>query len=393
MPRAKALLLICISVSLTFFLGYESGAFQLVLLRVSEHLEVRQSLMGSLVAVQFFAIVIGPILFGRIADRIGKKRVLQITVPIFFFGCFIAASASGIQLFIFGIFIVGIGFSACEITVSAMLVDEFDNNANRLMNLSQSGFSFGAVTGPILTNWLIGDAGLGWPIAFIVPAVGFISIYPFIFFINHRKRKPVNMKSASTGEIGINKRWILNRYYIVLIFAMFTYVGIENGIAFFIDSMFVIEFEKGNFSAYAISVFWLSMAVSRILCYIKEIFPRYNIVFFFFACVPLLIFFSQIKNFYLTMILIAVSGFLAGPVWSSIVNRGAILYRNNTGVATGVILMGGGLGGAIIPLWMGLLSGIGGMSNSFFLLAGLAVVAAVVVLHEVMIGDSQADRL
>ncbi|HPY37064.1 MAG TPA: MFS transporter, partial [Clostridia bacterium] len=104
-------LLVWVVALLMFFLGFEAGGFQLVLLNVAKDFGLNTSMMGMLASMQFFATIGMPLLFGRLSDRIGKKRVLAFSLPVFILGCVLAGLAQSALLLVAGVAILGAGFS------------------------------------------------------------------------------------------------------------------------------------------------------------------------------------------------------------------------------------------------------------------------------------------
>jgi MFS family permease len=133
----KRLLLLPFTVyGLVFFLGIEAGGFQLVLLNVAADLVKSTTMMGILVSVQFIAITVAPLCFGWLADRIGKKIILLVFMPVFTGGCFLAALSNSTMVFMGGVFLLGIGYSVCECIGTSVLSDAFPGREKKYLNLA-----------------------------------------------------------------------------------------------------------------------------------------------------------------------------------------------------------------------------------------------------------------
>jgi MFS family permease len=59
-----------------------------------------------MVTSQYIAITIAPLLFGWIADRIGKKPILLLFMLIFASACFFTALSNSALFFIIGVFLL-----------------------------------------------------------------------------------------------------------------------------------------------------------------------------------------------------------------------------------------------------------------------------------------------
>ncbi|GHT86953.1 hypothetical protein FACS18947_7030 [Bacteroidia bacterium] len=162
-----------------------------------------------------------------------------------------------------------------------------------------------------------------------------------------------------------NRLWIL-------IFCMFAYMGIENGIAYFADTVFVRGLGAFSIGAYAISLFWASMAVSRFFFgKIKKI-PRYAapVTSFGVACLMVGIIFC--KNGMLMLCLFAAGGLMCGCIWPGITSAAIALYPEASGTVMSYLMVGGGIGGALMPVALGAALVPWGISGSFIIIVVMA---------------------
>jgi len=68
--------LLPLSTGMFFFIGFEAGALQFVLLGVTVEFALHGAMIGVLLAVQYFALMIAQPVFGFIVDRVGESRSL-----------------------------------------------------------------------------------------------------------------------------------------------------------------------------------------------------------------------------------------------------------------------------------------------------------------------------
>ncbi|GHU64412.1 hypothetical protein FACS189447_01150 [Spirochaetia bacterium] len=258
-------LLIPACYGLAFFLGAESGGFQLALLRIGEDFSLGPAMMGVLVAAQFAAITIAPLVSGRIADRIGKKPVLLFSMPLFSLGCFLTALSPSAPFFIAAIFITGAGYSISECIGSSALSDSFPGKESKYLNMMQCTFSLGAVVSPLFFRWLFSFGNFSWSSVFIIAGCGYVLLYPLMLLAGCRKIVlATNEKAIRNVGKKKNPGFVFkSRFFIILLFCMLAYVAIETEAAFFADSLFVWEYGNAALGAYAISGFWLAMTISR----------------------------------------------------------------------------------------------------------------------------------
>lgn len=360
----KKRLLVPVSLGLTFFLGFEGGGFQLVLLQVAEEFHLNHTLMGFLVAAQFIAIMLSPLIFGPIADRVGKKRVLLFAMPIFIVGCFFAASAWSAATFIIGVFIIGSGLGVCECLVSANMTDNFPEQANRYMNMTQCTYSLGAVVSPILTNFLMEQFAMNWRSAFILAGAGYVILLPLMALAHSVSVKTPEKAKVSGSLLQLSKQ----KFFVALFLCIFLYVGIETGIAYFSDSLFTVAIMRPELGAYAISTFWLVMSGSRLLFSFIKISERKAILSGYGLSVLAGILMLTVHNAAVTFIGVAIIGFAFGPIWPMIMALGTKSFPDITGLVSSLLMAAGGLGGALLPVLMGACSDTLGLYWAFGIL-------------------------
>lgn len=368
MTDIKLHLFVPLSCGIAFFLGIESGGFQFVLMHVADEYSLNVTMMGVLVAVQFIAITLSPLIFGWIADHIGKKSMLLVFMPLFTGGCLLTASSRTTAVFIVGIFFIGMGFSVCESIGSSALSDAFPGKENKYLNIMQCGFGLGAVICPLLLNRLLAAGLYTWRLVFLSAGCGYVLLYPLLIISRFRK-----LQVSGYGSPVLLPSLFCTPYLPVLIFSMIAYGAIETGIAYFADSFFVFEYSDKQFGAYAIAGFWLAMSGSRfIFSWLKlksrtVILLGFLILFSFFVLLLL----TRIQWLHLGIFIIM--GAVAGPVWPVIIGMGASLYQGKSGIITGILAASCGLGGTMIPVLIGVVTEYRGLYGGFFLLALVSI--------------------
>ena len=366
MDKRQALL-IPVTFGIAFFLGVESGGFQLILLQVAEEFSLDPVMMGTLVTSQFFAICLGPLVFGWISDRIGKKPVLLISMILFVIGCFGASLSPTVLFFSSAVFTLGLGFSVSECIGSSLLSDSFPGRESNYLNFMQGGFSLGAVISPLVFSRLIQADLVSWRAVFLAAGVGYLLIYPLLIFSKitqpGKEKTEVKLVLPSTSE-----QKVFSSFFIVLFFSMMVCVAVEAGIGYFADSLFVTEYGNLELGAYAISGFWFSMAVSRFLFSRIKMKPRTMVMTGFLLICLSLIVSLPFRNPYIMLVSFFFLGTASGPIWPMIIGIGASLNQKRSGTNTSILYAAGGLGGIIIPVLIGLVAERQGFYNSFWLL-------------------------
>ena len=368
----KKTLLVPLSFGIAFFLGMENGGFQLVLLQMASEFSLDLVQMGGIVTTKFVAIMAGPLLFGWVSDRIGKKIILSFGMLAFIIGSFGAFFSPEILIFAVSIFIMGLGYSVSESIGGSILSDSFPGKENTYLNFMQSGFSLGAVLSPLLFNWLIEANIVSWRMVFLSAGAGYILIYPLLILLPKTQR-PIKSPSAPRPAKTFSP------FFVILFVSMAIFVAIEAGIGYFADTLFVTEFGNTRFGAYAISGFWFSMAISRFAFSRIKMKGESMVILGFLAICVLFLFSLPLRNEYIFLVVFFFLGFAAGPIWPMIIGIGASLNQERSGTNASILYAAGGLGGIIVPLLIGFTADRHGLYNSYWLLAALSLIGLLIM--------------
>ncbi len=108
---------------------------------------------GSAILGAFF----GALLFGRLADILGRKRVYALVAVLMIVGALLSAVAPGFGWLIAARFLLGLGIGG-DYPVSAVLMSEYSNRKDRgkLVGLVFSMQALGLIVGPIVAMALLG---------------------------------------------------------------------------------------------------------------------------------------------------------------------------------------------------------------------------------------------
>lgn len=352
-----------------FFVGFEMGGFQLVLSDISKEFDTTKTGMGFLVAAQHLSVVVMPLFFGGVADKTGKKPVLVGFGLVFILGCTLAALSGSVWIFIAGAFLIGAGYSVCECVSSALLTDQYPANGMRYMNICQCMLSVGAVISPIIIHFSMKNFKADWRILFFICATAYL-----VLLLPLAKTKfPVNVKREEKAGMFKIREFMKSSVFVILLIAIILYVGLENGIGYFTETLFDLRLSEASLGAYAISAYWAGMAISRMVCGFRKQSPhRVLIVCFTLSCILFTVL-AVSREAYLSFAVCALTGAAFGPIWSTLVGLAAKQFPNNTGGSVGLMSSGCGLGGIAYPVLMGWMADYLDISIAFLLLAATAL--------------------
>lgn len=371
-----------LSYLLSFFLGFEAGGFQFILLEIAQEFQLNNTAMGSFVSVESAAIMMGPLLFGGLGDRIGKKPVVIFFAFVFVIGCFIITNTLSLIVLFIGIFLVGFGYSLCQSATIAALADAYGKESAEPIHMSQCLFSIGAVLGPLVTHYTMEEWGFDWRIVFSIAGGGyFILLFPLFMtkFVNRSSRQ----YHPALGSGRKEPPWqsiLCSPAFLCLFLSILIYVGMENGLAFFLDLMFTDELNASAQSSFSVSLFWLAMIPARFLA---GIFCRHQQLFLLVGFGGAAIFLYLLTTATQPIQALAccfLLGLFYGPIWPSITCLATNEFPNHSGRVAGIMLAGSGFGGAASPVLMGRLADIADIRTSYGVLSVMASFGMIIML-------------
>ena len=351
-----------------FFYGFYLGGVQLVISEVSRTYGQNAAGMGGLIAAQHIAAVVLLVALGVLADRIGKKPVLFIFAAIFALGCFLAGLSQSLGVYVIGAVCVGAGYSVCESVSSAVLSELDDEKGARYINLSQAMLSLGAVISPFLVQRMQKSRHASWRLPFLICAAAYTLLALLLLMTAFPKRQSIAHERPRTRT-----NFFASRAFRLLFFSILLYVGLENGISYFAESLFSVRLSAGDLAAAAISAYWIGMTVSRMLFSAVLRNPKKTLIGCFLASAAFLLALAVSKNPTVSLVCCFAAGFSYGPIWSTLVAQATGLFPEASAGAAGVMSAGCGIGGMIFPVLMGTVCDIFSISMSFFFLAFLAL--------------------
>jgi len=151
--------------------GFDTAAIGFVAPSLLDSWHISRAALGPVMSAALVGLGIGALVSGPIADRIGRKSVLVLSV--FFFGVWSLASAhaQGVQSLTILRFLTGLGLGAA-MPNAVTLMSEYAPAKIRavVINTMFCGFSVGLSIGGISAAWLIPN--FGWTSVLIVGGVG-----------------------------------------------------------------------------------------------------------------------------------------------------------------------------------------------------------------------------
>ena len=159
------LLLLCAAV--LFLDGFDTQAIGYVAPALAGEWGLTKAALGPVFSAGLFGLMIGALLFGSLADRIGRRKIIIFSTLAFGIGTFATAFIADVNSLLAIRFLTGLGLGGAMPNVIAM-TSEFNPRRRRatMVMIMFCGFSVGAALGGLLAAALIPQ--FGWRSVFIV---------------------------------------------------------------------------------------------------------------------------------------------------------------------------------------------------------------------------------
>ncbi len=167
-------------------MGFFTDAYDLFIIGVAMHLikaEWHSSALadGLVTSTALLASAVGALLFGRVADMLGRKRIYGFEVLVLAAGAIASAFSPNIWWLIFFRIILGLGIGG-DYPVSSTIMSEFSGRAHRGMMVSMvfAMQAAGLIVGPLLAALLLVtgmDHDLVWRLLLAFGAVPALAVF------------------------------------------------------------------------------------------------------------------------------------------------------------------------------------------------------------------------
>ncbi|MDQ0884216.1 MFS transporter [Peribacillus sp. V2I11] len=177
------------------FDGYDLVVYGTVVPVLTEEWNLTSVEAGAMGSYGLFGMMFGAIFFGTLADRIGRKNVIAISLILFSLFTLLCGFANTPTMFSTFRFLAGLGLGGIMPNVIALLTDYAPKTMRSMVvSIVLCGYSFGGMLAPILGILLM--PSLGWESIFWFAGI------PLLFLPFMMKRLP----EASTHLIRIGRK-------------------------------------------------------------------------------------------------------------------------------------------------------------------------------------------
>src|SRR2546421_6513719 len=171
------LLLTCAAV--LFLDGFDTQAIGYVAPSIAKEWGMTRGALGPVFSAGLFGLMIGALLFGPLADRIGRKKIIILSTLAFGIGALVTAFVNDLNTLLVIRFLTGLGLGGAMPNAVAM-TSEFNPHRRRatMVMIMFCGFSVGAALGGLLAAAMIPQ--FGWRSVFVVGGVAPLLLVPIL---------------------------------------------------------------------------------------------------------------------------------------------------------------------------------------------------------------------
>jgi AAHS family 4-hydroxybenzoate transporter-like MFS transporter len=162
-----------------FLDGFDTQAIGYVAPALAREWGLTKAALGPVFSAGLFGLMLGALLFGPLADRIGRRKIIMLSTLAFGVGALITAFVQDVNTLLAIRFLTGLGLGGAMPNAIAM-TSEFNPRRRRatMVMIMFCGFSVGAALGGLLAAALIPH--FGWRSVFIVGGLAPLLLVPIL---------------------------------------------------------------------------------------------------------------------------------------------------------------------------------------------------------------------
>ncbi|MFS0659274.1 MFS transporter [Niallia alba] len=231
--------------------------------------------MGWIGSMNSIGMAVGALVFGVMADRIGRKHVFMITLLLFSIGSGLSAFTTSLTIFLILRFFIGMGLGG-ELPVASTLVSESvpKEKRGRVVVLLESFWAFGWLLAAVISYFVIPK--YGWQAALLISVLpAFYAIYLRLHlpdspkFLKVEKEKKLTIKESMQAVWSKENRkqtatlWILWFCVVFSYYGMFLWlpsVMVSQGFSMIKSFEYVLIMTLAQLPGYAVAAYLIEKA-------------------------------------------------------------------------------------------------------------------------------------
>lgn len=382
----KRNVLIVVLILLVFFvISYLTNILGALNPKVSESYVLSETMAGFLPFAFFIAYGVMSIPSGFLVERWGEKRMMMMAFGLSFVGALMFALFPKLNIFVFSLFTIGAGMAVLQVVINPLLrVAGGEEHYTFNSVLAQLIFGLASFISPQMYSYLVSNIdrgnsqnsfialmadlvpkGMSWVSVYWVFA--FLSILMIVIIMLVNFPKVVLHEDEKVGSRSSYLELFKNKYVILYFIGMFSYVGTEQGISYWM-SKFLNQYhgyDPDTMGADAVSYFWGLMTIGGILGLVLfKLFDSRLVLRWFTILAMISLAIGLFGSNQFSLWAFPAAGFFLSVMYPVIVSLGLNSVAKHHGSFAG-ILMTGIAGGAVVQIL------IGGISDLVSLKAGM----------------------
>lgn len=356
---------------------------------VSSSFDLSETMAGFLPFSFFIAYGVMSIPAGFMVEKFGEKKLMIFAFALAFAASILFAGLPSFGLFLFSLFTIGTGMAILQVVINPLLrVAGGEEHYAFTSVMAQLVFGAASFVSPQVYSWLVtglsktpeAQGGIIGFLSGIVPSdMSWVSIYwifalaslamiVVIFAVSFPKVELNDDEKAGSKE----SYMILfkNKLVILYFFGIFAYVGVEQGISYWMSKFLQIYhgLDYETVGANAVGNFWGLMTIGGILGLILLKIMDSKLVLKLFTSIAIISLAVALYTSNATASLwgFQISGFFLSVMYPIILSLGLNSMESHHGSFAG-ILMTGIMGGAVVQLLIGFVSDFTSLKTGMFL--------------------------
>lgn len=378
--------LIVFLILLTFFvISFLTNILGALNPTVSASYELTETMAGFLPFAFFIAYGVMSIPSGFLVEKWGEKRMMILAFALAFLGALIFAVAPKFNVFVISLFTIGTGMAALQVVINPLLrVSGGEEHFAFNSVLAQLIFGLASFISPQMYSYLVTniDQGnvqkplIGMMTELVPQFMSWVSVYwifallSIIMIIVIILVRFPQVELQEDEKVGSKESYLelfKNKYVILFFLGIFSYVGTEQGISYWMSKFLnnYHGFDPETTGADAVSYFWGLMTIGGVLgLVLMKLFDSKLILRWFTILAMVCVLAGLFAGGHVSLWAFPVSGFFLSVMYPVIVSLGLNSVSKHHGSFAG-ILMTGIAGGAVVQIL------IGGISDLISLKVGM----------------------
>ncbi len=334
--------------------------------------------VGVLFTAQFAGACVTVVLAGATLDRLGRKPLLVGGLIGMAGGLLGLAFAPNLPVAAGCAALLGLGFGALDVTLNIFIADLYPAARAMALNLTNGTFGLGALAGPLLVSFALQGNGAPAAVLFGVAAgVALIAgLYGILRFPPHLDETLEALPAGSGLQV------LRHGYVLATAVMFFLYVGLEIGVGAWLFSFA----QQGaalatEVAAGVVSTYWLAFTLGRLGAGMLAGRVAGTMLVWGGALI------GAVGAAALAVLPGSVAGLFGGaalcglgfaPIFPTAFGLATARYPVNAGAVSSVLVLGGSLGGAVLPYAIGQLLAAGGVPLAAGSIAAIALAVAAI---------------